>query len=444
MTDLVDVKSPYFTNLFEPGRQDRSIQEYDLVRVAPDCSEAPASIDAAPNLTFQIQDKDGIYLPSEAYLELQVQLNNGATPPVALTTVKHALINGWSLFRYAQFRIDSRIVEEKNESGLGALIRALVDYTPDYAQSLATASHFYKDTGDGGDGRAITSVAYLPLNTYNDGFFKRNAICNGNNAFTITIPMRDIFGYLKHTSKISYGNTLVFDLQRQTDYKRIIHNTGAEEGVVQLTKAVMWIPKIRPDDLTKGELEAQLASGLTTIVPFYDWKMYDYSIPNTSSDVNWDIGSLPSKPVRVVVALQNKIRRTLYTNNPGLFDNAGCTRIWIEVNNRKYPMRDYTPNFANDDYGREFMAYLSASNKCFSGNCEVGSLVDYKDFKDLYTLYCFDTSARDASMYDSTTSWNVVVRATIDPAANYHIYCMVDTEKQLKLKGAQKKLEMML
>lgn len=463
---VIQEDNPVFTSLFDPAYEDKSIKEYEYIRIAPDCSEAEASVNAATNLVFRVFDKDSFYMPSEAKLEVRFRIvDEDGDEPANDTDI--SLINGgWNLFRQATYRLDENPIEDKNDVGIGYLVNSLVRYTPDYAQSIASNHFFYPDSGAGGIVRQPTTATSvydvgppIAVSTttvdnfnYNAGFAKRRRLLNAGINHTIMLELKDAFGILRDSNKPTFGNTITFDLQRNTDYKRIIHAdaTGAfADARIIISRAILWIPRVRVSDTLMGSLLGKMAAGETTKLAFADFKVYDMAC-GTATDINWDVATLAAQPRRVYVAFQNDDKRTSVQHNGGLFDNAGVSRIWVELNGIRYPLREYQPTFgaafgpaSTDNYAREYMAFLEAGRKCNSGNCEVGSIVSMQDFKNLYTIYCFDTEAKDSSVFQNTTSTKITVRATVN-GTNKHAYCVVESDRLITVQGVSRGLKFIL
>lgn len=461
--NLVETVSPIFSEMFAPAYEDRSIKEYEYIPIEPDQQQSPATLNNASNITFRNPDKTNFYMLSEAKLELKISLRQDQSTYLA-TTIDHALVNnGWALFRQGTLRLDEQQIEQKTDVFMGSLIKGLAEYTDDYAQSIGTNEFFYPDTGAGttlteqkpftGDLLAIGNIRNNP--EYNQGWEVRRRLMAptaateaGEKKITLFLPLSNAFGFLRSLTKPVYGQTFTIDLQRETNWARIIQSDDTDKAapsIVYIHRARLWVPIIEPQASVELSIGNELAEGKTTSMPFVEWQTFEQQIGNQTT-VSWDVSTFQGRPRRVYVAFQYTTRRGPDKTNGAIFDNVRLQRLTCYINNEKYPLRDYEPRFsANDsDYGREYMALLSVNGKYNSGNCEVGSVVKYEQFGKLYAIFCIDCSAADEKLMDKTGAFRLRIDATMSDANSKYIYAVVECDRLVDVVGANRILKYML
>ncbi len=118
-------------------------------------------------------------------------------------------------------------------------------------------------------------------------------------------------------------------------------------------------------------------------------------------------------------------------------------RIRIKLNNTKqYPENEYTCHFttASLDYSRVYTSFLAARLK--THDVDTGTVVSYNDYARLYPIFHIDVSKRDLQIYESqiTTEISVQYKLRTTPTESYHVYCIIQFERQAMLQALDRKL----
>jgi hypothetical protein len=91
------------------------------------------------------------------------------------------------------------------------------------------------------------------------------------------------------------------------------------------------------------------------------------------------------------------------------------------------------------DYSRVYISFLAAGLK--THDVDTGTVVSYNDFARLYPVF-----HPDLQIYESqtTTEINVQYKLKTAPDENYHVYCIVQFERQTMLQALDRKLFVIL
>ena len=77
--------------------------------------------------------------------------------------------------------------------------------------------------------------------------------------------------------------------------------------------------------------------------------------------------------------------------NSAVFHHFGLRSIYVKLGTRRYPDRDFEPNFEigpYEAYARVYNELMRCSDK--NMNFDTGMSISYQDFRDVYPLFAFD------------------------------------------------------
>lgn len=476
MSSEMQVIAPYFNSLFQPKIVDSSVQRYEYVKYNP--VQQQQDLDTVGRIDFQITDKTNYWVLSHARIEHELSLvkTNGAAYPAAAFKQNNAenaaaLINsGYNLYDQVRLRLENKLVEEVRYAGITTTIKNLIKYTMDYSESAATNTHWFIDTGLGAgmegllvstaaitaeyEGKVINAAEIaIPINK--SGFYLRSTIQNNGGTFRLLLNLNEMFGFLSDNQVVITGNQIDIELTPDKEWNRLIHRVNGggagNDAQIKINKMHLWIPKVVPSTEMNLKLLKYLESGAETLYQFHQWSGHRLSVNNTDN-FRWDITTIKSKPVAVIVAFQSDGKYTSQLQNGGIFDHAQLNRLYVDVNGHKYPERDLEPTFAagqalagGDNFTREYMNLLQFAMKCDTNNCIDGSVINYQSFKSLYPLFVVDVSKRDETIADNATSYRLEVDVKFTAGANFtgRCYAVVITEEMVSFKGVGRTIDVM-
>ena len=101
------------------------------------------------------------------------------------------------------------------------------------------------------------------------------------------------------------------------------------------------------------------------------------------------------------------------TANRNLFTHCNIERIRISVGDEIYPNLDQSCNFLENTYSKFYQSYLDVS-EYFDGKPSISM----KEFKDLYSLFCIDTSNHIEKVLGQNRSIGFTIGRRESPADN--------------------------
>lgn len=453
MTAINEQRVNYiWESLTAPIVEDRSITYKEDTRLQNSNGTAASVLNSNNRLIFHNQDISNIYLPSEAELEVEFKVVKLADGTAYNAGDKISLVaNGWNLFRRGMLKIGDQIIEDKEDIGTGSTIMDLVYESREYLKTVGSKKFAYYDTGAGGvdespvtlGGADFANKTAILNAAYNDGFAQRRLLTDGSAVYTIRLPMRDAFGYLRHSNVPIIGSTITFELDRDDRTNRIVFRGAApDDGKIEFTRAEIYMPKVKPSLEVGAQITKDMLSGVPMRVPFYDWKIWTTDL-GTSTQTSWTVTSKSAKPTKVYFAFRAKTRHNVQTSNGALFDNVGVTRITLDVNNKQFPELAYESNFTTQNFMRLYNAYLQASGKGGPENDDVGVALTAKEWANLYTIYCFDISKRDETIFENITSAELRLNVSCANTDKW-AFCVVESEKEAVISGLNRSMSFMI
>ena len=465
----MEIIDPMFADLSKSPIKDDSVI-YDQYVKVPLLANASA-ISTATQLKWQVSDRSSWYDYSRAYIIVNVQVARSFNPTVGLTATDSVAFasSGWNLFRRPRLTYGGQLLHADSKDLIGSLVNitSLLEYSEDYTRAGASMSGFYPDTGTGatitsplvlGAGSAATAVANsadvmtaLALATnfsynqeqFNEGFARRAAAVAAvpfnvgvGNTVSFVLPLREAFGFLKHNHFAMKGEVLDFTIDVESSKSRALQATaGSNANIVwQLTSAEMWVPIVKPALALELYLTQQTAAGAKNIITYKDWSIFALT-GHASTSIQYTPANVKD-PQRVVFAMSDALAESTQTVSPSIYPNFSLTDLVFKLNGRSYPENRIQPDFANKLYGRAYHDMLELFGKSNPNiGFDHGSIINYKRFGDLYSLFCADISKRDSSLNNVGEMLRLDVEGTVAATAKT-LLVLVECDRQLVLEGS--------
>ena len=473
------VVSPYL-RVFEPPDEDDSITEFEYIEYLPNDS---SNMDKEGYHNIETRDLDEYLLPHKAVLEVRGRLVKENGTNYANTDANTITNNGWSLFRSLQYQIDNKIVEDVDQYlPQASTIMNLVQFSDDYSRSTATNMFWYRDTSTGaadlnefgtagvallpaadpgggdlafaGDDDAVTGAKFRALkfanklksSSYNMGFRIRQLITMGNKSIAMLLPLSAVLGSHRDIDTVMRGMKHTYIMRRNSPDNYIHRTAAAAAGKFKIEHLAVWIPKLRLSLSVQTELEALLLSGAQRTLYFEQMRVYRSQFGHAETCPVWRVTSVASEqlPRHVFIAFANVARDGNQTQNNQVFDHANLARLAVLVNSQQYPEREIFTNFtaASRNYSRAYMLFLKASEKY--SNPDPGSQVPLEDFANLYPIIHVDVSKHRDKLKIGTADIEVRWHLSADPGWDYHVYCVVLSDRFITLEAVSGRMNVIL
>lgn len=459
---MTDIVNPVWS-IYDATPEDNSINEYEYVEYR----DVDVQVQNKDNFMIDTKDKDLYLLMSKAYLEVRFKLAKADGTPIATANTIAAVNDGYNLFRRAVLLMEDKTISEVEPVGKAHLIKSIVNYSKDYANSVGTNQFFYVDsTSDGNADKtflnlkgsmAPSALADNVVGTINTGFNGVNAFFSGtrggfyntgfesrfdrhgalgNDLVTLYLPLCEIFPILKDWGRVFRGIRHTVRLYQETTYQNAIYGETVTARTSDNPKTIisyvsMWVPALKPSLSVMDTLEKQLSAGSKNMIKWNDMKIYkNTTFPAASTDNRWRITTEVNKPVKIYVAFAYRTRGTVYNRNSQQFDLIPLSRMHVRLNTKQFPKEEY--NFADRGLVRAYRDFLEMGNHLF--DYDNGSCISFPQYRDIYPIFCFDISHQDPTLFDQQGSADIELRFTLSApaAADYDVYALIEYEKQVE------------
>ena len=121
-------------------------------------------------------------------------------------------------------------------------------------------------------------------------------------------------------------------------------------------------------------------------------------------------------------------------NYHAIYTNENVESAYIKMNNVSFPSTQIKANWAENDNGFFYEKndvranYLQHSSVYTEGN-----MLDPGNFKDLYTIYCFDVSKQEFTLSGNNVTCDLHVHFKVQTKANLRVYISWFSDRTLEL-----------
>ena len=465
--------------VWEVSEPNTKIDNSTIEKEWQEIRENRSDLSGVNTMTLYTTDREAYYLPSEAMVEVNCEVLKADGSTVLSDTDYTALIgNGFGLFEQISLKLDEQKIAQVDKPGVAHHLKSLVEYSKDYADSVAEKQWFYPDdapegndiavdtsrfVGVGGTGPAgyyptgqfhevqynvsgatggalsgtVTAPSIRKNPDFNSAFKKRVERCwhsNGRLGVNqIFLPMAEIFPILAQYGRVLKGSRLQMDFQKiqNTPEAFFGDNTGSMNPIVKIHSMAMWLPRLRPSLEVRAKLDRQLASNSKIELAYEHLQhYYDVNRANATGEHRFRVVSEMARPLRALVAIRKATRKSTYDENSLQFDIGNITSIQMRVNGRQFPEESYDVS-GTKGHARILHDLHQLGQK--DADLENGSLLNYKNWKEQYPIFGFDLSHLPQDAFQSKSIADLEVRITGDAGANYDVHVVLVSERKLSI-----------
>ena len=323
-------------------RSPENVQRNELIRFQlQDNIRAPANGQEQLKKTYKfvINDRSNFYDWYNAYLEVRFKLDlkaNGGDIGNTRTT----LINGaHSLIKHMVVKSAGKIIYDTDNLHLVTLAKNLLEYSDDYARSVAKNSFWYLDLDDStvaADNANFEIRRLLTRGVANDG-------TGAGKEVNITIPLNRYSFFETLEGRLLPPMQLTIELELTPDTEALYG--AADTARLVIDRFYLWVPRLEPKDalMTKFVSEYQKPSKWTNLR-----ELYQSSIVFRNSG-DFRISPSIDKVKHVFIYAQREKTNDM-TGNPYIFDtfklNAADDDSTISTCRLEYGNGTFYPEYA--------------------------------------------------------------------------------------------------
>ena len=418
-------------NIKEKFDEDDSISSYEFHEFGP---QTGANLNNQGEIRITIENQDEFFLPSEAYITIEGQLQKNDGTPYAnadvITLTNNALMY---LFTNIRYNLSGQEIESLNNPGQGTSMLGMLTYPDDFSKSSGLNQLWFKDTG--ADANLATNTGFAGR----QGYIVKSS--NPKGTFSFCIPLKHIFGFAGDYEKIIYGFKHELTLVRKDDSDAIFRAAAADAGKVHLTKCSLYMPLVYPSDMEKLALYKTIESKSSLDVGYRMRQCDTITVPQ-STNFSWrlSVKSSPEKPRWVILGFQTN-KDGNQEQNPAIFYHSNLTNAYVMLNSTRYPAVDYQLNFDQQRFSRMYKEAADFRKNYFGMDSLISnSNINPADFKDLFPLFVFDVSKQSERLKNSITDITIKTQFSVNVPANTQAFAVVISDRILKFQSDGRKM----
>lgn len=268
-----------------------------------------------------------------------------------------------------------------------------------------------------------------------------------NRVIEMWLPIREIFRLLQKHPTPMRGATHVLEFDKESDGKNYLFSddsvaVGAKFKYLHVS---WWLPKVTYELSVENEFINAL-NGEKQLI--WDGYQHEESGSRTERAGTWDISTVASMPRKLYAFFQYESRFDDQYQNNMLYDNLDLSNIYLRLNTERYPEYEFLLDYGlqvgknidggvGDDYIRAYNAYLQACGS-MAHNYDCTPAVSYEDFKNLFTIYCFDIYDRNDDIFRNNQSiqMKLTYRLRGDVVQPYRITAVFTLDKEFTINYA--------
>ena len=257
--------------------------------------------------------------------------------------------------------------------------------------------------------------------------------------FKLRIPMHMFFGFMENFVVLK-GYPIEIEMVRGPDYPALYRlgagNNHAEQGKLKFKSITLDIPIVEPSTM----LALEYLKGLRDPQPFlYSFRQRHgmfAPVPANTTDFQQPITSsyFTERPQMIWVGFQtsNVIDQT---HNHALYQNANVESMYIQMNNTQFPpfliKADWAEN--NNGFFYEMQKHVRANYLQYPARYTEGNMLNPANFKDLFSIYCFDVSKQEMTLGSNNVTCELHVHFKAGSDANLRVYIAWFSDRTLEM-----------
>ena len=257
--------------------------------------------------------------------------------------------------------------------------------------------------------------------------------------FKLRLPLRMLFGFMENFVALK-GYPVEIELVRGPDFPAIYRKASgvgaALEGKLKFSEILLNVPIVDPSTSIKVEYLKGISNPKPYLYSFRERHGMFAPIPKGSTDFQQNIASsfFTERPQMIWVGLQLAGTKN-QTFNHALYLNHGVETMHIMMNNAQIPLNLWKADWTENDNGffYEMQQHMRANYLQRDSTYNEGNMLTPANFKDLYTIFCFDVSKHEMTLGSNTVTCDLHIRFKAASPENLRVYIAWFNDRTLEL-----------
>ena len=370
------------------------------------------------SIRFNIRNDSKLLHWANSYLELNGQLvkKDDGTAYAAgdpITLIHNAIPH---MFSNVKLTIGNQMIENINQVGHVSSMMYDVLYPRSKAKTEGLQFVWYPDTAN----------SAVPAD--NKGFAIRQKYIidtpHTKGKFKLRIPMRMLFGFMENFVVLK-GYPVEIDMVRGPDHPALYRAAGTGEGKLKFSEITLNVPVVEPSTAVALEYMKGLQSRTGFLYSFRERHGMFAPVPVGIQNLQQPITStyFTEKPLMIWVGFQRDYKAD-QTSNYAIYTNEDVESAYIQMNNTQFPQLQFKANWTENNNGFffEMQRHVRENYLQLNDSYAEGNMLTPVNFKDLFTIYCFDVSKQEMTLGSNNVTCDLHVHFKAPTAVNLRVY----------------------
>ena len=379
-------------------------------------------------IRFNVRQDNLLLHWTNSYLELKGKLvkNDGTRFANGdLITLTHNAIP--LMFSNVKLTIGNKLVENINEVGHVSSMMYNVLYPRSKGKCDGLQFMWMPDTG-------ATAVE-----ADNKGFAARRAFIitapANNGDFKLRIPMHMFYGFMENFVLLK-GYSIELEMVRGPDYPAIFKAANVDAGKLDFSSITLNIPIVEANTTVALQYVKLLKDPEPFLYSFRQRHGMFAPVPHNIRDFQQPITSnyFTERPQIIFVGFQinNVINQT---QNFALYKHCNVETMWIQMNSSQFPTVKIKADWASNDNGffYEMQKHVRANYLQYPARYTEGNMLTPANFKDFYTIYCFDVSKQEMTLGSNNVTCDLHVHFQNPTEDHLNVYIAWTSDRTLEM-----------
>ena len=312
---------------------DRRILKCDYIRYSP----AENSTINTPNcqIYINIPREDSVISLLNSYLDLSFEVIKRADNSRYANGNDIRLVNLGPIALFSNFKLTTssgKHLEDITHAPFVSLMYKLI-----------TSSKYSNDLSIGFDNSRNRRRDELALNK------------NIKGKYHVKIMLKDVFGFVEHHEKTTYGLGYKLTLTRIKDDAVIDKAGGIADARIRIDHIHWYVPHYTPSIQQQSTLSKQILSKTPTELRYVERSVFMKEVNNQNLS-NFELGSHENMnvPIWVIIGFQQRDRQDSQNLNNDTFCRIPVVSAQCIIGTEKYPDAGIILNYEDDDYSQGY------------------------------------------------------------------------------------------
>ena len=258
--------------------------------------------------------------------------------------------------------------------------------------------------------------------------------------FKLYVPMFMFFGFMENFVVLK-GYPMEIELVRGPDYPALFRKKDAGdgqavEGKLKFGSITLEVPIVEPSTAVALEYIKGLKDPTSFVYSFRQRHGMFAPVPPNIRDFQQTITSsyYTERPQMIWVGFQTS-GTTDQSYNHAVYMNASVESMYVRMNTSQVPPNPVDADWAENNPGffYSMQKHMRANYLQYPARYTEGNMLTPSNFKNMYSIYCFDVSKQEMTLGSNNVTCDLHVRFKAVTPANLRVYIAWFNDRTLEM-----------